>query len=332
MKLLFLNLQSQVVEAQEALKYAIALFGNKVGYVNAVRVSTENAKRLSRREQLRIANEDAKDFINKLIETAKRLVAKIIAKVKVWAQKILLKFGNYEKSIDASVKALEGVKAADIDANVVRDDLVKAGIAETLYAVKNSTISPIVDGKTSAYDNELKQILNATKTGKNPVELVKGDVDVTKYGFKSVEGKVCGVTGTKALIATDKGYSTKGLEVDDSLKSANISVDKLLNSVTSNVVNIKKADLKLCINVFQKTQSAAEGELNKLKSEAAKEDKNAVAAKVEIAKSVGIVACMFRINEMIGEVKGFDKVAKALVKGKKGGDNKAEDKKEEAKA
>lgn len=324
--------ESQVVEAQEALKYAIASFGNKVGYVNAVRVSTENAKRLSRREQLRIANEDAKDFINKLIETAKRLVAKIIAKVKVWAQKILLKFGNYEKSIDASVKALEGVKAADIDANVVRDDLVKAGIAETLYAVKNSTISPIVDGKTSAYDNELKQILNATKTGKNPVELVKGDVDVTKYGFKSVEGKVCGVTGTKALIATDKGYSTKGLEVDDSLKSANISVDKLLNSVTSNVVNIKKADLKLCINVFQKTQSAAEGELNKLKSEAAKEDKNAVAAKVEIAKSVGIVACMFRINEMIGEVKGFDKVAKALVKGKKGGDNKAEDKKEEAKA
>ena len=326
--------ESQVVEAQEALKYAIASFGNKVGYVNAVRVSTENAKRLSRREQLRIANEDAKDFIAKLIETAKRIIKQLAAKVVVWVKKMFLKLGNYQKAIKGFKDSLPKIKAEEIDAKSLSDGLRKIGTAEANYVLLGKGIQEQINVATKGV-GYLKATLSAIATSGNVVEANKlPETKLEDYGFKALsEGKVVNVTGSQALVVGEKGYKTVKLEVVDTLANATADAKKVIdNLIFSNTLFDKFAsNVSGNIKSLQNIQSEVSKKLDALKPKEG-EDKNAVSKNVESAKSIGITAVMFLINKQINVLKNYVAVAKAVSKGKKGGDNKAEDKKEEAKA
>ena len=329
--------ESQVVEAQEALKYAIALFGNKVGYVNAVRVSTENAKRLSRREQLRIANEDAKDFIKKLIETAKRIIKQLAAKVVVWVKKIMLKFGNYSKAIDKVLGSIKGLTLSEEGAKKAKEKLVKDGGAYVKFALINGSYNIDILNNFGASILSTQKVLTAATTGEggNLPQYEKYQIaDLGKFGFKAVEGKVCGVDKASALVIGEKGYSKVTLEDNGVVQSKSLDVSKLSNDFVGKAVAVKKA-ISNAGNAFktaQTLQAKAQSELDKLKSGDG-ENKDKVSSTVEIAKSVAITATMFKINEFLGAIKAFVKVGETLVANKgKGEEKPAEDKKEEAKA
>lgn len=322
--------EAQVQEANESLKYALAFLGSPELFVKQVRVANENAKTLSLRDQLKVANEDAKEVLVKIIETAKRLIAQFVAKAVVWVKQIMLKFGNYGKAIDTATAALQGLNVAEIDAAKVKEALAKVGSAEVNIAVLSGSAWNYALATAGVAGAGLKATLNAVAAGKNPVEAKteKQEIDVTKYGFKAVEGVVVGITGKSALVLSEKGYKKVALEATDAVEKATLNVNGLYNSVLKRAVDAKKAitDANNNIKAIQNVQSTCQAELNKLKSANA-ENKDKVAGQVEVAKSVAIVASMFRINEYLGAIKGFTKVAQALAtKGK------AEEKKEEAKA
>lgn len=327
--------ESQVVEAQEALKYAIASFGNKVGYVNVVRVSTENAKRLSRREQLRIANEDAKDFIAKLIETAKRIIKQLAAKVVVWVKKMFLKLGNYQAAIKGFKDSLPKVKAEEIDAKGLSDSLRKIGAAEVNYVLLGKSIEDQIGFATKGV-GYLRSTLGAIATAGNVVEANKlPEVKLEDYGFKALsEGKAVNVTGSQALVVGEKGYKTVKLEVADTLANATANVKNVIDNLIKSNPSFDKfaSEVSSNIKLLQNIQSDVSKKLDALKPKDG-EDKNVIAKNVESAKSIGITAVMFLINKNINVVKNYVAIAKVVSKTKKGGEEKpAEDKKEEAKA
>lgn len=320
----------QVEEATESLKYALAYLGRGDLFVKQVRVSQENRRAgMSNREQLKIATEDAKQILAKIVETAKRLVAQFVAKAVTWIKQMLLKFGNYGKAIDTALTTLNGIKAQDIDAATIKEKLAGVGSAEVNIAILSGHAWNYELATAGIASAGLKATLNAVAAGKNPVEAKteKSEVDVTKYGFKAVEGAVVGITGKSALVLSEKGYSKVSLESDGSVEKATLNVGALYNSVLQRAKDAKKAvaDANNNIKAIQAAQSSCQGELNKLKSANA-ENKDQVTRQVEAAKSVAIVASMFRINEYLGAIKGFTKVAQTLAsKGK------TEEKKEEAK-
>lgn len=324
----------QVTEATESLKYAIAAFGDKVGYVKQVQLASESAKIYSRRGQLKIANEGAKDFILKLIETAKRLIKQLYNKVVVWVKKMLLKVANYKKAIEGLKDKLSKVDAAKVDAKTLSDALRKIGTAEAQYSLLTSNTGKANFTAYKGAPVELKKALTAIIGGKSAAEALKtvASINVEEFGFKKVEGSVQGITGTKALVVDEKGYKSVSLEVNDKVANATVAPAKLIKSIVDSADQFAKwaNDLSATITGIQKVQSDTQAELDKLKTTNG-DNKDQVARSVEAAKSIGITACMFRINEVIGAVKGYVAVAKAAEKAAGKSDSKTEDKKEESK-
>lgn len=335
--------ETQVVEAQEALKYAIATFGDKVGYVNTVRLSLESSKTLSRRERLRIANEGAKDFILKLIETAKRVIKQIINKVVVWIKQIGLKFGNYGKQIEKAKKSLGDAKFDNNDAvnTKLKDSFSSLSGAEYNYAKLNKDLDLSILTKTATSTKAMQLILNAASSGRTDfAKLESYTVDVAKYGYKApaaAEGagpnRVCGITGDSALVIGDNGYSKQKLESNGLADNKHITADdatKLAGNLVANYAIVVKAVTNSSANLksVQKVQSDTLAMLDKQKATEG-DNKQVVNKNIEVAKSIAIIATMFKINEYIGCIKAYSRLLTVLAAAKNASGS--ETKKEETK-
>lgn len=305
--------ESQVVEAQESLKYAIATFGGRTSYVEQVRLSTENAAYASRRERLKVANEGAKEFIKKLIETAKRILKQIYLKVSTWIRNIMFKIANYGKAIDKVVAQVKKVKAE----NIRQDDVKEALIANGSYEAVNG----LVTGKAVTYDF-IKEPADFIKLGSNLKEMTPEKlINYVKHDYLKQptwvldggEGKIVGATGKNALIIGDKGFKKVSLVLDKEPDA--YRVKDLLTSITSNAANVKKGvgNASAAFKAFQKIQDMCYKEVENVKAPEDGDDGKKAAMQIELTKSISITACVFKMNEYVGAIKGFIAIGKAIV-------------------
>lgn len=312
--------EEQVVEAQESLKYAIASFGGRAGYVNQVRVSTESAKYMSRRQRLKVANETAKDFIKKLIETAKKIIKQIRLKITGWVKSIQFKLGNYGKAVEDLISKLKGANDSDIDLQKVEDNLTKIGTYEVIAAMAEGRVYGFDSGTKRSDASAVKAAADKAISGEFSINdtVFKKEIDVTFSGFKAVEGgKVVGATGKSALIIGEKGFEKKPL-VFDKLPNATLTPN-FLKEVIAESQEVLKAikEAPVLFKAYQNIQESCGSQLDKVKEG----DENA-AKKVEVIKSISVTACVFKMNEMVGAIKGYIAICKALLAAKKGEETK----------